>query len=131
MGIGTKKYLLIINFKKLLKQNLIIVIVFLFFLQQIWQIDKKLLLLMARQKSGLFGHSVKDALAVFEQCWWRIELNNSAGVQHHDFGAVHDRVDPVSDGEHGAVGKLFPDGGLVQVVEWKKLLLWEKWEVQS
>ncbi len=86
---------------------------FLFFLQEIWQFDQKLLLLlMARQKSSLFGHAVEDALAVFEQARGGIELNDSACVQHHDLWAVHDGVDPVSDGENGAIGKLFPDGGL-------------------
>jgi hypothetical protein len=32
--------------------------------------------------------------------------------QHQDLGVVDDRVEPVSDGDDGAVGKLVLDGGL-------------------
>lgn len=82
---------------------------------------------MARQKSSLFGHAVEDALVVFEQVRRGIELNDSACVQHHDLWAVHDGVDPVSDGENGAIGKFFPDGGLFNGIREKYILVC-KWE---
>ena len=41
-----------------------------------------------------------------------VELDDFSGVQNHDLGAVHDGVEPVSDGQHRALGKLLPDGGL-------------------
>jgi hypothetical protein len=47
-----------------------------------------------------------------EQLCGRIELLELARVQHQDAVAVHDGVQPVRDGEHGAVAERGADGAL-------------------
>ncbi len=67
-------------------------------------------------QSGLLDHPVEDGLLVRDELRRRVELFDLPRVEHHHPRAVHDGVEPVGDGQHGAVGKLLPDGGLDEVV---------------
>ena len=64
----------------------------------------------------VLGHAVEDGLLVGQEVVRAVELGDVALVQHHHPVAVHDGVEPVGDGDDGALRELLPDGGLHQVV---------------
>ena len=74
---------------------------------------------MSLGKSCVFTHPVEDGLFVGKQVLGRVEFNLFAVGQDEDLGVVHDGVEPVRDGQHGAVEELGPDGRLDEVVSLK------------
>ena len=96
-----------------------------------------------RHQPGVERHAVEDGVLVGEEVVGGVVLGDPALVQHHHAVVVHDRVQPVGDGQHlrknikefekyflydekylvqmsvcghRAVAELPPDGGLHQVV---------------
>ena len=84
--------------------------------KKIQSILKLLFSIVIVGKSGIFGHPVEDRFLVSEQTIRRVKLLDQSCVQDHDPGAVQDGVQPVGDGEDGAVEELGPDCGLDEVV---------------
>ena len=78
-----------------------------------------LLMVKTRCNSSFCRHVVENGLCVLEQVAGGVKLLEPAGVQHHDLVRVHDGVDPVGDGEDGALPELLPDGGLDEAVRLK------------
>ena len=69
---------------------------------------------MSLGKSCVFTHPVEDGLFVGKQVLGRVEFNLFAVGQDEDLGVVHDGVEPVRDGQHGAIAELLPDRRLVK-----------------
>lgn len=59
---------------------------------------------------GRLDHAEEVAVGVLcEEVLGRVELDEVPVVEDHDLVAVHDRVQPVRDGEHRALAELCPD----------------------
>lgn len=67
-------------------------------------------------QSGVLGHAVKYGLLVPEQSFRRVKLLDSTSIENHHPRAVHDGVQPVSDGQNCTVEELLPNGCLDEVV---------------
>ena len=67
-----------------------------------------------RHKSSVLAHAVEHGLLVGQKVLGRVELDLFSLRQDEDLVVVHDGVEPVRDGDDGAVGELFLDGVLWQ-----------------
>ena len=67
-------------------------------------------------QSSIFAHPVEHGRLVGQQVLGRIELDLLSLSQDQDLGVVEDGVEPVRDGDDGALGELGLDGRLDQRV---------------
>ena len=65
-------------------------------------------------KIGVLAHAVEHGLLVGQQVLGWVELDHLSLRQDEDLVVVHDGVEPVSDRDDGAIGKLVLDGVLQQ-----------------
>lgn len=87
--------------------------------QQINNIGNYRLKLSLRCQASIFCHRIKAAVDIVEKILWRVKLFDFSGIEDQDLVAVHDGLQPVSDGEDGAVLELLPDRRLNQIVRFK------------
>ena len=70
-------------------------------------------------KSGLSCHWEESRIPFGQKSCWRIGLHKVSIREDNDPVAVHDGVEPVRDGDDGAVPELLPDCCLDQVVRFQ------------